>query len=49
MFKTSIGPHGDLVGYLRSETAQVIISLGVYTNNCLLSRKLSLEVTLRGC
>lgn len=23
MFKTSIGPKGDLVGYLRPETAQV--------------------------
>jgi glycyl-tRNA synthetase len=23
MFKTSIGPRGDLVGYLRPETAQV--------------------------
>ncbi len=27
MFKTSIGPRGDMVGYLRPETAQVSNSL----------------------
>lgn len=28
MFKTSIGPRGDLVGYLRPETAQARLWLG---------------------
>jgi glycyl-tRNA synthetase len=27
MFKTSIGPRGDLTGYLRPETAQVSVDV----------------------
>ena len=43
MFRTSIGPKGDLTGFLRPETAQ-----GIFVNfKCALERPTFLQLTLK--
>jgi hypothetical protein len=48
MFKTSIGPRGDLVGYLRPETAQVN-GRKVWPQCCWLSSRLVLFLIVFEC